>query len=216
MRVFLKLALLSVCILTFMECGSTWPTKIRNPRERFKILDDWNREVIRDNETGLLWERVVRTPGSNPDGVTGRIQTMTWSEAVHYCYKQTLGNPNDDGTDGRAGWRLPAIEELTSLFQGDYDQEESDIVGLILTSTGFNLNLPRNPDFPDRNSPRTYWSITSDPSNSANAFVIQWIGRSPAGNGVESLLFRVSSLPKSSRALPWCVRGGVGHDPYRP
>ena len=213
MRTLIVGIICAVCLLGFTGCRSTWPSKIENIEDRFNVLDDWSNEVVRDNETGLLWERYVLSPGSNPDGSTGRIQRMSWSDAVMYCYRNTLGNADDNGLDGRAGWRLPAIEELTSLLRGDFDQWESEIIGILQTDWGFAITRPRNPDFPDSNNPRTYWSITTSPSANTDALVLEWIDRSPAGDGVENLFFRVNSMPMSNRALPWCVRGGIGHNP---
>src|SRR5438128_693743 len=51
---------------------------------------------ILDKETGLVW-----MPGPLP-------ARMTWADAAMACFDRPLG--------GRKGWRLPTIEELTSLI----------------------------------------------------------------------------------------------------
>lgn len=48
-----------------------------------------------DNETGLVWEKILS------------LDTSNWIGAVRGCYQKVVG--------GRFGWRLPAIEELSTL-----------------------------------------------------------------------------------------------------
>ena len=61
---------------------------------RFTVLSDFNNQAVRDNETGLVWER-------SPNG------TATWEDAIRTCWMRQAG--------GRMGWHLPMIEELASL-----------------------------------------------------------------------------------------------------
>jgi hypothetical protein len=71
-----------------------WDKKLPNDA-RFTILADFNNQAVRDNETGLVWER---TPETSP---------RTWEDAVRTCWLRQV--------DGRAGWHLPMIEESASL-----------------------------------------------------------------------------------------------------
>jgi Protein of unknown function (DUF1566) len=55
--------------------------------------------AVLDRETGLVWERVPTET------------TATWAYAVYYCETSKLG--------GRWAWRLPTLDELTSLLLSD-------------------------------------------------------------------------------------------------
>ena len=70
-----------------------WGTKLPNDA-RFTILPEFNNQAVRDNETGLVWER-------SPNG------TQAWEDAVRTCWLRQVG--------GRMGWHLPMIEELATL-----------------------------------------------------------------------------------------------------
>lgn len=78
------------------EPASTWDRVINEPG-RFKVLEDFDNEAVLDRETGLVWERTA-----------GRVARQGWVRAVTHCYFKSVG--------GRKGWRLPTIEELSSLL----------------------------------------------------------------------------------------------------
>src|SRR5215218_3368442 len=63
---------------------------------RFIVLTDWANQAVLDRETGLVWQQALA------DG------TSIWTEAHAIC--------NNTLTGGRAGWRLPTIQELASLI----------------------------------------------------------------------------------------------------
>lgn len=65
-------------------CGST----------RFTCV--LGRQAVRDNETGLVWERA-------PD-----LDEQTWFNAVRSCWQLEISD--------RMGWHLPTIEQLASLL----------------------------------------------------------------------------------------------------
>ncbi len=78
----------------FLGVTPNWDKKISGA-SRFTVLADFNNEAVRDNETGLVWER---SPSSL---VTG------WVDAITVCLRREVA--------GRKGWHLPMIEQLSSL-----------------------------------------------------------------------------------------------------
>lgn len=63
--------------------------------QRFRVLQTFNNDAVRDNETGLVWEKIATGAG------------VTWAQASYYCINKSLG--------GRKAWRLHSIAELLSL-----------------------------------------------------------------------------------------------------
>jgi len=64
--------------------------------QRFVVLAAFNNDAIRDNNTGLVWEKSPRTA------------TATWNGARFTCINKNVG--------GQKGWRLPSIPDLASLI----------------------------------------------------------------------------------------------------
>jgi hypothetical protein len=66
---------------------------------RFTVLTDFGGAAVRDNNTGLVWEKA---PNATP---------RVWSAvdgAPAYCVDKIVG--------GTRGWRLPSVAELASLI----------------------------------------------------------------------------------------------------
>jgi hypothetical protein len=122
--------------------------------------DDW----VLDKETGLVWLRNPYNYYWSP---------MTWDDAVGSCVLSILG--------GRQGWRLPTIEELSSLKD--------------FTVSG-SLKLPAGHPFLNIQNAR-YWSSTTDASYQTRAWVSDMTGQE-------------FTLLKSSSYYLWPVRGGNG------
>jgi hypothetical protein len=69
--------------------------KVLPPAQRFTVLEAFNNEAVRDNETGLVWEQSPATIAE------------PWFNARGACAIKNVG--------GRIGWRLPSLPELSSL-----------------------------------------------------------------------------------------------------
>ncbi len=78
----------------YSDCPESWSKIIDDANDRFELV--MNDEAVLDHETSLVWERA---PGDDqPGSLIG---------ARDACYTSHTGN--------RYGWRLPAIEELSTL-----------------------------------------------------------------------------------------------------
>jgi hypothetical protein len=64
---------------------------------RFTLLPAFNNEAVRDNNTGLVWERAPGGPAANG-----------WAQAAFFSLTKIVG--------GTMGWRLPSIVELRSVM----------------------------------------------------------------------------------------------------
>ena len=73
----------------------SWDT-VNNSKGRFKVLNQFNKEAVLDVETGLVWELDPSAPAA-----------LDWDQANTAGILRVINN--------RAGWRLPTIQELTSL-----------------------------------------------------------------------------------------------------
>src|SRR6266404_7333237 len=68
--------------------------------QRFTVLSDWGDAAVLDRETGLVWET---EPSSS--------LLFSWYDAF-----VTFGGCRQRITGNRRGWRLPSVEELSSLI----------------------------------------------------------------------------------------------------
>lgn len=71
-----------------------WSKKLPSA-SRFTVLSDFGNAAVRDDETGLVWEKTLETT------------ELSWPDARNACADKDVG--------GRKGWRLPSISELASL-----------------------------------------------------------------------------------------------------
>jgi uncharacterized protein DUF1566 len=142
----------------------TWSSTFT--KGRFTVLPAFGGAGVLDKETGLVWEQSPST-----------LNTFNWFTAVSHCNTSVIG--------GRAGWRLPSVQEL----------------GSILDSTQSNPALPAGNPFTNE-QPAAYWAATSDATDPLNkAWVINF-----SGNGN----FATGNSKTATTALVWCVRGGSG------
>ena len=92
----------SVFILGTASCNASdvpdllqnWSRKLPSA-SRFTVLSDFGNAAVRDDETGLVWEKTLDT------------SEVSWADARAACADKDVG--------GRKGWRLPSISELASL-----------------------------------------------------------------------------------------------------
>ena len=118
------------------------------------------------SETGLVWEQSPST------------STLTWLAAQSRCNQLHVGN--------RKGWRLPTIQELTSLIDPN--------------NPGGNPDLPPGHPFTNVQS-SSYWSATTYAAFVSSAW------------GVNFSVGAVTTFDKTDTLFVWCVRGGQGVDP---
>lgn len=76
------------------ELTQNWDKKLPSA-SRFTILSVFGDAAVRDDETGLVWEKTLETT------------ELSWTNARAACADKDVG--------GRKGWRLPSISELASL-----------------------------------------------------------------------------------------------------
>lgn len=153
---------------TLDEIPPTW-SQILPASKRFVLV--MNGEAILDKETGLVWEK-------SPD-----MTERTWYDAVAYCYNKTVG--------GRKGWRLPTIEELSSLV---------DISQKLPTLPGGHPFINILSSF--------YWSATpcvSSASSSTEDTGKAWVVNFGSGD-----IQPYGKYDNKIACRAWCVRGGRG------
>lgn len=142
---------------------------------RFKCVLTSNAAVL-DRETGLVWARNASLFLEN-----------IWSP--DFCGGITIG--------GRAGWRLPTLEELMSLYD--------------LTNVNPDPSLPDG--FPFTNAVDTdgYWTGTTYANSPNMAYYVDFVGESDGAPGTgPAAALKSSSTPYRI----WCVRGGQGNDGF--
>lgn len=120
LSVFLTAALLLPSISALAKEGS-WGAIVSG--SRFQELTNFNNEAVLDRETGLIWEK------------NGAVSDNIPNNTFLYCYGKNVA--------GKMGWRLPKIEEVTSLFNGS-----------TFAALG-SINIDPNPSYVETGSPDT-------------------------------------------------------------
>jgi hypothetical protein len=139
------------------------------------VLKEFNNDAVLDKETGLVWEQ---SPGdTNGDGIVDiATDREPWQSAHRHCSDKVVGN--------RKGWRLPSVQELTSLV----DPTQSSPA------------LPSGHPF-DNIQSHQYWTATSidfNASSTSGALYVLLINGNVLGDS------------QASDKFVWCVRGGQG------
>jgi len=155
----------------------SWDQKLTSST-RFIVLSNWDSEAVLDRETGLVWERSAGDKNGNGDVEDER---RSWAAAGAYCANAAVG--------GRKGWRLPTVQELSSLVD----------------PTQANPSLP--PGHPFTNVVR--------PAFGAAIFAWTSTTSAPDPSRAWGVFFATSASftdGKGDENFVWCVRGGQGLD----
>ena len=142
----------------------SWDQKIPNAGQRFVVLAAFDDEAVLDKETQLVWQR---TPSS------GGI----WVHSVRTCANATTG--------GRRGWRLPTVDELSSLLM----PEPNQLSGI----------LPFGHPFLGLSTSDGYWTSTRVPGK---AFKVGLT------TGLDGQYVYEDTPDTNTPGRGWCVRGG--------
>ena len=141
---------------------------------RFIVLSNMGGNAVLDRETGLVWERSPSTAA------------RVWFNAHDRCNDLTLGN--------RKGWRVPTVQELASLLDGD----PANVASI--------PRLPPGHPFVDVVD-NIYWSATTSTGNT-NVHWAVYFGYVNVGGD-----HRVLGAFTLTNLYIWCVRGGASnHD----
>lgn len=132
--------------------------KIIPAAQRFE--DALDGTAVLDKETGLVWAKA-------PDTIT-----RTWQEAMDSCTKHPSG--------GRRGWRLPTIEELSTLVE---------------PATAGAPKLPVGHPFTNVQS-SYYWSSSTYSGDSTTAWLVHFATGAPV------------NFDMSGPGYAWPVRSG--------
>jgi len=146
----------------------SWDLKL-DASTRFIVLTNWGSAAVLDRETGLVWEQSPST------------SAFTWGngQAAFHCNNLSVGD--------RKGWKLPTIQELASLVDGDPHNTSSP-------------RLPPGHPFSNVQS-SFYWSASTNASFTGHAWGVDF------GDGGVLNGYRTSNF------FVWCVRGGQGVNP---
>jgi len=153
-------------------------------KHRFVVLSDFGDRAILDKETQLVWERFPADLDGN--GVVSSADRVSFLEAAFVCVDRSLG--------GRKGWRLPAVNELSSLvdptrqsapFLPDGNPFVFCLEGALVSG------CPPSPDS------LAFWTNTIIDHDPVGKWTVDFnTGDVRLGGGLEN-----------TPALVWCVRG---------
>ena len=152
----------------------SWDKQLSSSR-RFVVLEAFQGAAVLDKETGLVWQR---SADRNRDGAVTDLDRVSWLNALFVCRGLEVGN--------RKGWRLPTIDELSTLT--DPSTANPALPG------GHPFEIPSEPD-------QGFWSANTYVGSAALALAMF-----PA-SGLNS------QMEKFMLQHVLCVRGGSGVDP---
>ena len=155
----------------------SWDQTIRG-NKRFVLvmpIAGFGFQAVLDRETGLVWQRVPNEP-----------RAFEWLTARRLCRTENTG--------GRQGWRLPSIEELSSLLD-------------LSSTTAVSLGLPTGHPFDLRDGSPYFWSASVDDFDAADAYAVTFVGEQ------STVVPGARVFPTGFKLRAWCVRGGQGDHP---
>jgi hypothetical protein len=165
-------------IWELFEDGTATPVAWQDhqPNPRFAIYSSGgatnpNDDLVWDKETGLIWPR-----NTNP-----KTNAMTWLDANTTCREFKLAN--------RTGWRLPTVEELSSLIH-TRNSTPALPTGHPFLSVQFGDGV------------WGYWTSTNQENPAVSAWFVH------LGSGGAGLAGKGSN--PTSLGFMWPVRGGRG------
>ena len=160
---------------------------------------------IKDNVTGLIWERKVPEKDCPlvPPRTTCTLDTYTWDEAQdHLDALNKYDQGAEEGLCGLTQWRLPTRSELRSL--ADYETPFSAPFGFVATI---------DPDYFPYTQPYPYWSSDQDPYETDYFWLIDFAygevnwdfkDHSKHVRAVHDPLWMPPALPENPPTRPTC------------
>ena len=155
---------------TLDQIPPTWSLTLPGA-QRFEQLSTY---VTLDKETGLVWSRILMLGGWN------------WAGSQDQCRRAIAG--------GRMGWRLPTIEELTSLLESSTDLGITPPVG------SSSASLPVGHPFYNNVLTEPVWAATSSPYSPSEKLKLN------LNTG------EITSHDPAISGSAICVRGGAGFE----
>jgi hypothetical protein len=157
----------------------SWDQQIPSA-QRFTVLSNWGNAAVLDSETGLVWEK---EPSSSVFSWYDAIGVRPSSSILFFdgdgaCRSRNIGN--------RLGWRLPSVEELSSLI--DPTQNPALPIGNPFQG------IIRPNTFPN------FWTATTSEIYDRYAYNVT--------TSKDPVFPFVFPLVKSEKLRAWCVRGG--------
>ncbi len=160
--------------------GTTSEPPANESKPRFEVLVEYNNLAVRDNESGLIWEKSPNTG------------TINFYGAWMQCARRDLHM--------QMGWRLPATAELTSLMDGMNSDTQQD---LLLPDGHPFVGIFTAPG-------KGYWSATqSKNSSGVNVTPLAVYFSKSSANGNLANTVGQLAYANSVNAGVWCVKGGL-------
>lgn len=101
-------------MILFMVAGLILPSHSALDAKPFEMLSN---SVVRDQATGLVWQRCANGQTPSSGVCQGSPTTVSWSTAIGYCEGLNL--------EGYS-WRLPNAQELHSIVETDRPADAID------------------------------------------------------------------------------------------